>query len=92
MAASGIEGLLSTSVTFVAVVAAAVGCTESVHISVSEGSTVLEGEIVKSVESGTEFEIVGAVGEMVAVGAGVGVDGAAVGLCLVGVFVSASCI
>lgn len=91
--ASGMEGLLSGSVTFVGVVAAAVGLTESVHISVSEDGTVLEGEIVKLVESGTEFEIVSTVGVVVAVRAGAaGVDGAAVGLSLVGVFVSPSCI
>lgn len=84
--ASAIEGLLSGSVTFVGVVAAAVGLTESVHISVSEGGTVL----VKSAESGTEFEIVGTVEAVVVVSAGVG--GAAVGLSLVGVFVSPSCI
>lgn len=91
--ASGIEGLLSSSVTFVGVVAAAVGLTESVHISASEGSTVLEGEIVKLVESGTEFEIVSTVGVVVAVRAGAaGVDGVAVGVSLVGVFVSPSCI
>lgn len=85
--------MLSGSVTFVGVVAAAVGLTESVHISVLEGGTVLEGEIVKLVESGTEFEIVGKVGVVVAVRAGAaGADGAAVGLSLVGVFVSPSCI
>lgn len=92
--ASGIDGLLSSSVTFVGVVAAAVGLTESVHISVLEGGTVLEGEIVKLVESGTEFEIAGKVERVVvAVRAGApGVHGAAVGLSLVGVFVSPSCI
>lgn len=87
------EGLMSSSVTFVGVVAASVALTESVHISVSEGGTVLEGEIVKLVASGTEFEIVSAVGVVVAVRAGAaGVDGAAVGLSLVAVFVSPSCI
>lgn len=90
---SGIEALLSSTAPFVGVVAAAVGLTESVHISVSEGVTVLEGETVKSVESGTEFEIVGTVGVVVSVRAGAaGADGAAAGLTLVGVFVSASCI
>lgn len=84
--ASGTEVLLSSSVTFVGVVAAAVGLTKSVHISVSAGVTVLEGETVKLAESGVEFEIAGAV---VAGGTG---DGAAVGLGLVAVFVSASCI
>lgn len=68
--ASGTEVLLSGSVTFVSVVAAAVVLTESVHISVSDGVTVLEGEIVKLAESGTEFEIVGTVGVVVAVEAG----------------------
>lgn len=87
------EGLLSSSVTFVGVVAAPVAFTESVHISVSEGGTLLGGETVKLVESGTEFGIVSAVGLVVAVRAGAaGVDGAAVGLSLVGVFVSPSCI
>lgn len=87
--ASGIEGLLSSSVTFVGVVAAAVGLAESVHISVSESGTVL----VEVVESGTE--IVGTEEEVVVVVVSAGaaaVDGAAVGLSLVGVFVSASCI
>lgn len=82
--ASGTEVSLSSSVALVGVVAAAVGLTESVHISVSEAVTVLEGQTVKAAESGIELEIVGAV---VAGG-----DGAAVGLDLVGVFVSASCI
>lgn len=86
--ASGAEALLSGSVTFVGVIAAAVALTESVHISVSEGVTVPEGEVVTLVESGTESEIVGTVGVVVALGA----DGAAVGLSLVGVFVSPSCI
>lgn len=87
--ASTIEGSLSGFVTLVGVVAAAVALTESVHICESEGGTVL----VKPVESGTEFEIVGTVGVVVAVSAGAaGVDGAAVGLSLVGVFVSPSCI
>ncbi len=71
------------------VVAAAVGLTESVHISVSGGGTVLEGEIVILVESGTEFEVVGTVGVVVAVRAGAaGADG----LSLLAVFVSPSCI
>lgn len=88
---SGIEGLSSAS--FVGVAAAVVELTESVHISVSEGGTVLEGEIVKSVESGTELEIVGTEGVVVVMRAGAaGVDGAALGLSLVGVFVSPSCI
>lgn len=82
--ASGTEVLLSSSVAFVGVVAASVGLTESVHISVSEAVTVLEGQTVKAAESGIELEIVGAV---VAGG-----NGDAVGLGLVGVFVSASCI
>lgn len=86
--ASETEALLSSSVTFVGVVAAAVASTESVHISVSEGVTVLEGEVVTLVESGTESEIVGTVGVVVALRA----DGVAVGLSLVGVFVSPSCI
>lgn len=87
--ASGIEGLLSVSVTFVGVVDAAAGLTESAHIAVSEGGTVL----AILVESGTEFEIVSTVGVVVVVGTAVaGVDRAAVGLSLVGVFVSPSCI
>lgn len=78
---SGIEVLLSCSVTFVGVVAAAVGLAESVLVSVSAGGSAL----VESLESG--YEIVGAVGVVMVVSAG-----AAAGLCLVGVFVSASCI
>lgn len=90
--ASGIEGLPSGSVTSVGVVAAALGLTESVHISVTAGGTVLEGEIVTLVESGTEFEIVGSVGVVVAMRVvGAVVDGAAAGA-FVGVFVSPSCI
>lgn len=82
--ASRTEVLLSSSVAFVGVVAAAAGSTESVHISVSEAVTVLEGQ--KLAESGIEFETVGVVV------AGGGGDGTAVGLGLVGVCVSASCI
>lgn len=90
--ASGTEGLLSGSVTAVGVVAA--GLTESVHISESEGSLVLEGEIVALFESGVELEIVGTVGAVAAVGAAgaAGADGVVAGLSLVGVFVSPSCI
>lgn len=84
--ASGTEASLLSTVPFVGVVAAAGGLTESVHISVSEGGTVLEGETVTSAESGVE--IVGAAGAVVAAV----VVGAAAGLSLVGVFVSASCI
>lgn len=51
--ASGMEGLMLTSVSLVAAVAAVVAL-ESVHISVSEGGTVLE----RGFESGTEVEIV----------------------------------
>lgn len=83
--ASGTDILLSSSVTFVGV-AAAWWLTESVHISVSEGVTVLAEEIVKLAESGIEFKIVGAV---TVAGGG---DGATVGQGLVGVLVSASCI
>ncbi len=91
--ASGIEGLLSSSVTFVGVVAAAVGSTVSVHISVTEGGTVLEDEIITSVESATELEIVGTGAVAVAVRAGgAAVGGGAVGLNFVGVLVSPSCI
>lgn len=91
--ASGIQGLMLSSVLFVGVVANVVELTESVHISVSEGATVIEGEIIKSVESGTELEIVGTEGVVGAAGAGAaGVAGAALGLSLVGVFVSPSCI
>lgn len=87
------EALLSSSVVFVGVVATVVVSTESVHISVSEGVTVLEGEIVKVVESGIESEIVGTVGVVVEVrAAAAGRDKAAVGLSLVGVLVSPSCI
>lgn len=88
---SGAEALLSTSVTFVVVVAAAVGLTVSVQISDLAGVTVLEGEVVKLVESGTEF--VGTVGVVFALSAGEpGADRAAVGLGLVTVTVSPSCI
>lgn len=87
---SGIQGLMLSSVLFVGVVAAVVELTESVHIFVSGGGTVLEGEIVKSVESGTELEIAGTEG---AAGAGAaGKAGAVLGLSLVGVIVSPSCI
>lgn len=89
---SRIEGLLLSSVTSVGVVAATGPLTASMHVSASEGGTVLEGEIVKLVESVTESEIVGTVAVVVvAMMSGVaGVDVA--GLVLVGVFVSASCI
>lgn len=80
----------SPSHTVASVDAAAAAAGESVHMSASEGVTGLEGETLKSVELGTESEVVGAVG---ALGAEVaGGDGAAPGLSLVGVFVSASCI
>lgn len=74
VAASGTV-LSSSSITFVGVVAAAVGLIESVHISVSEGVTVLEEGTIKPAESRDELETVGA--------------GAADGA-LVGVAVSAS--
>lgn len=90
--ASGMQGLLLSSASL-GIVAAAVDLTESVHISVSEGGTVLRWEIEKSVESGTELEIVGKEGVVVAIMAGAsGVDGAALGLSLAGVFVSPSSI
>lgn len=90
---SEIEALLSSTAPLVGVVAAVVGLTESVHIYVSEGVTVLEGETVKLVESRFASEIVGSVGAVVVVRAGAaGVDGAAAALSLVGVCVSASCI
>lgn len=80
--ASGMEGLMLRSVSVVGAAAAVVGLAESVHISVSEGGTVLDGGF----ESGSEFEIVVTEG-------GVVVETlAAVGLCLVGVFVSPSSI
>lgn len=77
----GSEAFLSLTVTLSDVVVAAVGFTESVHISVS----VLDRETV----TGTELEIVGTVEVVVAVRSP-GADGAATGLGLVGVFVSAS--
>lgn len=81
----GTEALLSLTASSVGVVAASV-----VHISVS---TVLEGETVTLAASGTESEIVGTVEVVAAAGSGAaGADGAVVGLSLVGVFVSASCI
>lgn len=85
---SGTAASPSHTVTLVDAAAAAAG--ESVHMSASEGVTGLEGETLKSVESGTEFKIVGAVEALGAEVAGGG--GAATGLSLVGVFVSASCI
>lgn len=66
--ASGTDGL--SSVSSAGLVAAAVESTASVHISVPEGSTVFEGEVVRSVDSGTEFEIVGTEGVAAAVRAG----------------------
>lgn len=63
------------------------------HISASAGVTVFEGETVILSESGTEFEIVGTEGVVVAVRMGAaGADGAAAGLSLVGVVGSVSCI
>lgn len=66
--ALGTDGL--SSVSSVGVVAAAVELTASVHMSMSEGTTVFEGEVVRSVDSGTEFEIVVTEGVAAAVGAG----------------------
>lgn len=82
--ASGIGDLVLRSVSVVDAVAAGVGLAESVHISVSEGGTVLG----RGFDPGAEFEIVvmeGGVGAAVA-------SAAAVGLGLVGVFVSPSSI
>lgn len=71
--ASGPDGLSSAS--SVGVVAAAVELTASVHISGPEGSTVVEGEVVRSVDSGTELEIVETEGVAAALRAGAaGVD------------------
>lgn len=87
-ASSGIEGILLSSVSSGGVLAAA---TESVHTFASSGVTVLEGEIVRLVETGTEFEIVTSEGVVVAVSTGAAeVDGDALGLNLVGVLVSPS--
>lgn len=87
--ASGIEGLMLRSVSIVDAAAAVVALAESVHISASEGSTVLEGGF----ESGTEFEIVVIEGRVVAVMVQAAVaSGAAAGLSLVGVFISPSSI
>lgn len=85
---SGAEALLWSSAAFMGAVSAAAGLTEAPHKSVSEGVTVLEGEIVKSVESG----IVGSVGVGVAAlrVTGAGGDKVSAGLSLVGVFVSPS--
>lgn len=80
--ASGVEGLMLSSVSFVGAAAATVDLTESVHISDWEGGTVLEGVF----ESGTE--IVSTEG-----GAGAaGVAGAAVTMGLIVVLVSLSSI
>lgn len=81
------DALAGGSVGVVVVSGTEVAAGESVHTSACEGVTVLEGGASKSVESGTAFEIVGAAGAVVAGG-----DGAAAGLSLVGVCVSASCI
>lgn len=62
--ASGTEALILRSVSTVDAVAAVVALAESVHISVSEGSTVLEGGF----ESGAECEIVVTEGAVVEVG------------------------
>lgn len=87
--ASGTEGLMLRSVSIVDAVAAVVALAEPVHISVSEGSTVLEGGF----ESGTEFEIVVTEGGVVTVGVRAAIaSGAAAGLSLVGVFISPSSI
>lgn len=87
--ASGIGDLVLRSVSAVDAVAAGVGLAESVHISVSEGGTVLRGGF----DPGAEFEIVVTEGGVVAgrVEAAVA-SAAAVGPGLVGVFVSASSI
>lgn len=82
--ASGTEGLVWGSASTVDAVAA-----ESVHISGSEGRTVLEGAF----EAGAELEIVATEAGAVAVrGRAAVAGGAAAGLGLVGVLVSASSI
>lgn len=87
--ASRTGGSLSGSGTLVGVVAATLGSTESVPMSVSERGTVL----VHRVESVTGFAVVGTVGVVGAVSAGAaGAGEAAFGLSLVGVFDSPSCI
>lgn len=60
--ASGIEGLMLSSASVVGAVAAALALAESVHMPVSEGSTVREGAF----ESGTESETVVTEGGVVA--------------------------
>lgn len=86
----GTEALLSLTAPSVGVVAASAGLTESVHISVS---TVLKGDTVMLAASGTGSETVGTGEVVVAVRlGGAGAEGATVGLGLVGMLVSASCI
>lgn len=87
--ASGREGLMLSSASMVGAVAAAVALAESVHISVSEGSTVCEGAF----ESGTESETVVTEGGGVAGrGRAAVASGAAAGLTLVAVLSSPSSI
>lgn len=89
--ASGREGLVLRSVSIVEAVAAVVASAASVHISVSEASTVLEGAF----ESGSEFEATegGVVAVRVrAAAAAAAASGAAAGLSLGGVFISPSSI
>lgn len=87
--ASGVAGLMLRSVSIAAAAAAVAALAESVHISESEGSTVLEGGL----GSGTGLEIVVIEGGVVAVRLrAAAAGGAAAGLRLVGVLISPSSI
>lgn len=87
-ASSGMEGILLSSTSSGDILAALM---ESAHTFASSGVTVLEGEIVRLVETGTAFEIVTSETVVIAVSAGTAeVDADALGLNLVGVLVSPS--
>lgn len=87
-ASSGMEGILLSSTSSGDILAALM---ESAHTFASSGVPVLEGEIVRLVETGTAFEIVTSETVVIAVSAGTAeVDADALGLNLVGVLVSPS--
>lgn len=88
LASSGIEDALLSSPSSGDILAAS---TESADTFASSGVSVLEGEIVRLVETGTAFEIIASEVVVVAVGAGTAeVDADALRLSLVGVLVSPS--